>query len=389
MFVAGATSTIVAQRQLTAAVDADLTTEVNEFRAHVELASADPGATTDVRSLLRSALADQVPMGDQMVMGLVDGVPSFVTRGDRPFPIEKETALVAQIAALPPDDPIRIRQATTVAAGPIRYVTVQVRISDKPQQAVFVVATSLRPAHSNLVRNAQQYAVLSAAALLLIAVGGWLVAGRLLRPLRLLRAAAERISHTDLTSRIPVTGRDDVTELTVTVNDMLDRLQWAFDTQQQFLDDAGHELRTPLTIIRGHLEVLDESDPSEVAGTRDLVLDELDRMVRMVNDLILLAQARRPDFVRFEPVDLDRLLREALDKAQGLADRRWVLDASVPVIVAADAQRLTRCCPRSPVHRRRGPDWTVCPRWSRTSRLWPESPWSPATEGSVPSPGPS
>jgi hypothetical protein len=139
-----------------------------------------------------------------------------------------------------------------------------------------------------------------------------------------------------------VTGADDVTELTMTVNTMLDRLQWAFDTQQQFLDDAGHELRTPLTIVRGHLEVLDVGDPLEVSATRDIVLDELDRMARLVDDLVLLAQARRPDFVRFEPVDLDRLIREALDKAQALADRRWVLDAALPVVVAADAQRLTR-----------------------------------------------
>jgi signal transduction histidine kinase len=139
-----------------------------------------------------------------------------------------------------------------------------------------------------------------------------------------------------------VTGHDDITQLTTTVNTMLDRLQWTFDTQQRFLDDAGHELRTPLTIVRGHLDVLDVRDPEEVAATRDLAIDELDRMARLVGDLILLAQSRRPDFVRLQPVDLERLLRDALDKAQALAERRWLLDAVLPVVVAADAQRLTQ-----------------------------------------------
>jgi two-component system OmpR family sensor kinase len=342
MLVAGAASSVVSSRQLTAAADKDLATEVSEFRTHVAKASADPANSADVRSLLRSALEQQVPMSDQVVLGMVDGAPSFITPGDRPFPLEKETALIARIAALPGDDPIRIRQNITLAAGAIRYVAVQVRVTGKPERGVFVVAISRRPAQHTVIRNAQQYAALSAVALILIAVGGWLVAGRLLRPLRLLRLAARQISHTDLTARIPVSGHDDVTELTRTVNDMLDRLQWAFDTQQQFLDDAGHELRTPLTIIRGHLEVLNARDPLEVTATRDIVVDELDRMARLVDDLVLLARARRPDFVRFEPVDLDRLLRDALDKAQALADRRWVLDGSLRVIVVADAQRLTQ-----------------------------------------------
>src|SRR3954454_16886600 len=341
MLITGVAASVVNRRQLVAAVDADLRTEADEFRAHVQQVSASPGAAADVRALLRSALEVQVPKDDQVLLAMIDGVPSYVTSGARPFRLETESTLIARIAALPPDDPSRIRQAD-ITAGPIRYVTVQLQVSGDARRGVFVVATSLRPAYRALTRNAQQYALFSAGALALIGAGGWLVAGRLLRPLRLLQAAADRISHADLTSRIPVTGHDDITQLTTTVNTMLDRLEWAFDTQQRFLDDAGHELRTPLAIVRGHLELLDVQDPREVAATRELVVDELDRMTRLVNDLILLAQSRRPDFVRLEAVDLDRLLREVLDKAQALAERRWMLDAVVPVVVAADAQRLTQ-----------------------------------------------
>jgi signal transduction histidine kinase len=94
--------------------------------------------------------------------------------------------------------------------------------------------------------------------------------------------------------------------------------------------------------VRGHLEVLDQNDPREVSATRALVLDELDRMSRLVSDLIVLAQAGRPDFVRFGPVDLDPLLHDVLDKAEALADRQWILESRLEIMVLADAQRLTQ-----------------------------------------------
>ena len=82
---------------------------------------------------------------------------------------------------------------------------------------------------------------------------------------------------------------------------MLDRLENAFGSQRELLDDVGHELRTPLTIVRGHLELLDPDDPDDVVATQALALDELDRMHRLVDDLVTLATADRPDFVRPAP----------------------------------------------------------------------------------------
>jgi signal transduction histidine kinase len=211
-----------------------------------------------------------------------------------------------------------------------------------PQVGTFVIGYPMRPGQQQVVANARTYALVSGFGLALVAVVGWLVAGRLLRPLRLVRDAAEHISHTDLSLRIPVSGHDDVSELTRTVNAMLDRLQSAFETQQHFLDDAGHELRTPLTIVQGHLEVLSSADPAEVDDVRALVLDEVDRMRRLVDDLIVLAKAERPDFLRTAPLDLDRLVDEVADKAAALGPRRWLVDARPGVCVVADAQRLTQ-----------------------------------------------
>ena len=84
---------------------------------------------------------------------------------------------------------------------------------------------------------------------------------------------------------------------------MLDRLQAAFASQRAFVSDASHELRTPITIVRGHLEVMGD-DPQERRETVALVTDELDRMSRFVDDLLLLARAELDDFLRLEPVDV-------------------------------------------------------------------------------------
>jgi len=219
---------------------------------------------------------------------------------------------------------------------------VQVRVNGSPDVGTYVVAYALKPSQDALLDAGRIYALVAIASLALVGLAGWLVAGRLLRPVRVLRDTAEEISHTDLSLRIPVTGNDDLSELTQTVNAMLDRLQAAFDTQQQFLDDAGHELRTPLTVVRGHLEVLEASNPAEVEDTRALVLDELDRMARLVGDLMVLAKARRPDFIRADIVDLDHLVEDVLGKASALGQRRWTIDALSGRAVDADGQRLTQ-----------------------------------------------
>lgn len=179
------------------------------------------------------------------------------------------------------------------------------------------------------------------ASLALAGVVGWAVAGRVLAPVRAMRRTAERITGTDLTDRIEVSGNDDVAALARTFNSMLDRLQAAFTGQRQFLDDAGHELRTPITVIRGHLEVMGD-DATDREATVELVLDELDRMARIVDDLIVLAKAEQPDFLTLGDVDLADLAVDVLAKAQALADRSWRLDGFADRVVRADGQRLTQ-----------------------------------------------
>jgi signal transduction histidine kinase len=219
------------------------------------------------------------------------------------------------------------------------------------------------------------YAIVSALALLLVTGFAAWQSGRLLAPLRTLRETADEITETDLSRRLPVTGNDDITALTRTVNGMLDRLEEAFTGQRQFLDDAGHELKTPLTVLRGHLELLDVGSPEEIAETRDLLLDEIDRMSRLVGDLILLAKSDRPDFISRRPVDLTGLTVDVLAKARGLGDRRWTLDETASVTAEVDEQRVTQAllqlCDNAVKHTGPGDEIALGSSYDAgTARLW-------------------
>jgi signal transduction histidine kinase len=177
--------------------------------------------------------------------------------------------------------------------------------------------------------------------LILATVLAWIAAGRVLSPLRRAIKTAQSISESDMTRRIPVRGTDELAELSATFNEMLDRLQFAFDSQQEFLKDVSHELRTPITIVQGHLEML-QYRPDKQVEVVAVAKDELERMSRLVNDLLLLAKAERPDFLRIKPEELDWLTEELYLKARSLARRDWRLESKGLSPIDVDRQRLTQ-----------------------------------------------
>ncbi len=188
--------------------------------------------------------------------------------------------------------------------------------------------------------------VQSGLALALMSVGsltlGWVVAGRVLRPVRRITDTARRLSDRTLHERIALEGPDDeLKELADTFDEMLARLDAAFTGQREFLDDAGHELKTPLTIVRGHLELLGD-DPSERRETVALVVDELDRMARMVDELLVLAKYEQPDFLDLATVDVNALTDELHAKAAALGPAEWTVESRGRGVIVADRQRLTQ-----------------------------------------------
>lgn len=94
--------------------------------------------------------------------------------------------------------------------------------------------------------------------------------------------------------------------------------------------------------MRGHLELLDAHDAKDTEETRALVLDELDRMHRLVDELVLLAKARRPDFITPGPIEVAELVQDVLDKSIALGQRDWRLDHLGDGVMIGDEQRLTQ-----------------------------------------------
>ncbi|MCL5737004.1 MAG: HAMP domain-containing histidine kinase, partial [Actinobacteria bacterium] len=174
----------------------------------------------------------------------------------------------------------------------------------------------------------------------------WFLVGRALNPVRRISRTAAAISREDLTRRIGSQGsRDEIGELAETMDAMLDRLQQAFEAQERFISDVSHELRTPLTIMKGHLQVLDRGedlDRGQVSQEHALVLDEIDRLNRLVSDLLTIARSTRVDFLRKETVALDEFLRTLVEQGPLLADRVWTIDRLPGGSVLADQDRLTQ-----------------------------------------------
>ena len=259
--------------------------------------------------------------------------------------LEDDPELIAAAAAVRPGQPVQLQRISTAGHPDIAFMSIPVQVKGSPDLGHYVAAVDVRLAFQPIIRTHLTYAAVCLVALVAIGIVGYQVAGRLLSPLRSLRSTAQRITETDLSDRIPddqLASKDEVGDLGRTMNAMLDRLSASFDNQRRLLDDAGHELKTPITIVRGHLELVDPQDPTDVIETRDLAIDELDRMRRLVDEILMLAKARRPDFVQPEPVVVADLLAAVLDKVIALGDRRWLIEATSNEVVSLDPQRITQ-----------------------------------------------
>ena len=157
------------------------------------------------------------------------------------------------------------------------------------------------------------------------ALVGWSTAAAALRPLDQVTVTALQISRADdLSRRIPLRGppRDEVGRLIAAFNETLERLERVFETQRRFMADVSHELRTPLTVIRGNLDLFRRTGRME-AESLEAVVSEVDRMTRLVQDILLLAQAESGKLpLAHEVVELDTLLLEVFQQAKLLAQGR-------------------------------------------------------------------
>jgi signal transduction histidine kinase len=180
------------------------------------------------------------------------------------------------------------------------------------------------------------------------AAAGWVVAGRVLRPVRMITGAARRASDQHLGERIALAGaRDELKELADTFDDMLERLDRAFTAQRRFVADASHELRTPLTVMRTAIDVTlakPGRTPEQLEAMAIRVRTAIDRAEGMVDALLTLAVSEQGRPHLAEPFNLATAAEDAIDAAAPQIERLELrLQADLePAETAGDPQLLDR-----------------------------------------------
>lgn len=359
MIVAGFTAYAVQRERILQEVDDKLLHAVevaraitlgNEAPPDADGAEVSEEATPDAppqfetpEQVLSEVLSRVLPDRNESSLGMIDGQPRFLSAAALTFHLESDPAFLDRVTDEVSDGTVRM--GTHIGdEGRWRYIAVPVVVEGHDSTGIFVTAFDLDAELGEITTAFRTYAFVALGTLVAVGLVGWFVAGRLLKPLRVLRETASRISATDLSDRIPVTGNDDLSALTRTVNGMLQRIDDSVAQQKQLLDDVRHELKTPVTIVRGHLELLDADDPRDVHETRDLLIDELDRMTMLIDDIALLVDAERLSFSP-EKVEVSHLMHQIHQKCSALSDHEWVLSASATSttdIVHIDPSRITQ-----------------------------------------------
>jgi two-component system OmpR family sensor kinase len=300
---------------LLAAVDAGLTS-----RADALLGSTDPAA-----ALGRDGTLTEPDDAFAQVLG-PDGRVLAVSGALRSGPLVSRTEIAGlqqprffQVVVPTADEPVPARLLAATASG----------------GRVVVVGASLDDQQEALSRLGFLLALGGPVALALAAGVGWLVAGAALRPVERIRAEAGAISASEPGRRLPVpqTG-DELARLAETLNAMLARLEEALERERRFVDDASHELRTPLANLRTELELAlrRARTSAELKSAARSAAYETERLVRLADDLLVLARADRGRLpVRRQPVEVADLVGSVVEAFTLRAAERGVsLEARVP-----------------------------------------------------------
>ena len=330
-------------------VSADATNRLEHSRDRIRQLAADrqdPSSgqpLEDVSAVLRTHIQRTAEGRGEAELGFVGTDAStkltWVSADNVSFRPEQDKELLTRVSSQAAASESVIETVRTPTSS---YRVLVVPLQGGAQRGALVHVIDLKVAESQLRRTMAFYAAAAVFTVALVTGLAWFAVERLLRPIEQLRRATESIGEEDLTTRVPVKGRDDLTALAAAVNRMLDRVQTSVEAQRNLLDDVGHELRTPIAVVRGHLELTDPADPEDVRQTQLLALDELDRMGMLVGDLILLAKSVQSDFVTPVDTDVAELTELVFDKSLALGERRWKMESAAFTRAMVDPTRITQ-----------------------------------------------
>lgn len=231
-----------------------------------------------------------------------------------------------------------------IAQAPYRVLTVPLVVQEQAS-GWLQVGLTLTQIRRTLQLLQVAFGITGIFAIVVTGFIGWLVTGQTLAPLSTMAEISNRIASTDdLSQRIPVTTQqgDEIGALALTFNQTFVRLERLFDAQRRFLTDVSHELRTPLTVIKGNVGLMrlmksfDEESLSSIER-------EVDRLTRLVRDLLLMAQAEVGKLpLMLVPIDIDGLLFDVFEEMKVLSGGKHDLRIGdiEPAIITGDRDRL-------------------------------------------------
>ncbi|MGV3016480.1 sensor histidine kinase [Rothia sp. 88186D007BW] len=318
--------------------------EISEFRNFAEI-GVDPTTAApfeDLNQLLTAFVSRQYTGHSEQLIGITPQQVIFIDEQEQfsdnsGYRLHHDRDLLTTITSNN-----RTSGIAQTPAGPVHWGTVEINLNTDTgaHTGHLIVVEYIQPELDEV-----QHTIIT---MIWVGLGGlaatiliaWLVAGRITKPIRSLRTVAQEINDKNFSGRVAVKGDDDVAAMGHTFNQMLDRLEESAMIERQFMDDVSHELRTPITIVRGHLELMDRTEEQD--QTLQLVDDELERMGRIVADLLTLAKSERPNFVSPHPVDVADLMITLDSKVQAFTDHRWMISDIAEGEVNLDEQRITQ-----------------------------------------------
>ncbi|UCD83385.1 MAG: HAMP domain-containing protein [Deltaproteobacteria bacterium] len=244
------------------------------------------------------------------------------------------------------NDDIVLMTASDPNEEQIRVISFPIRSGTQVEHIVQIGA-SLRNIKETLRELLRMLVIVGSSVLLFASLGGFFLANKALKPVDEITQTVQMIGEKSLSQRLKFKVTDDeIGRLVVVFNKMLDRLERAFESQRRFTGDVSHEIRSPLTIIKGNIEVAlrKERDTDEYQRVLRCNLEEIDRIAKLVSDLLVLARADYGDFqLHIESLRLDQLLSEVAIYCQDWARHKNIeLDQKIKgeISINGDKDRL-------------------------------------------------
>lgn len=333
-------------------IDRELTTDANAF-AHSAISGHATTPQAAAAAARRYVTSQPFRASAQFLYASVPGQGAYTNEpellalqaresDEHPAAQRAENALTHQLLAAPRGFSV----VDIPDVGPLRLLTRGLTSKAGPPITIGV-GEPLQSVHRAQHEVAVAFALAGSLAVLATIIAVYLLAGSALRPLRRMATVAARVDGGDLSPRMAAEAdvAQEIEVLAEAFDHMLERLADAFVRQRAFVSDASHELRTPLTVIRGQIEVLArqrDPKPEDLRRVERLVLAEVDRMGRLVEDLLLLAHTDEVSFLELQSIDLPRFVQELYEGVSHTADRDFQLSRLPAGVLSADPDRLAQ-----------------------------------------------